>query len=121
VSWYDEGVRFLVALLAVSAILIVAACNSDDSSSSSGQTALPPSNCTAPCTVGTQCYGPMESSCNGTWYCWSDMQWYCSPQDGGGPGGLPPDASVEDDGPTESGMPVEASPSEASTDAAGSG
>jgi hypothetical protein len=111
-------VRSLVALLVLGAILVVAGCNSDDSSSGSPQSAVPPSNCTEPCTVGAQCYGPASSGCNGTWYCWSDTKWYCAPQDGGGPGGLPPDASVGDDGPIESASPGETG---TSTDAAGGG
>jgi hypothetical protein len=45
--------------------------------------------------------GPVESACNGTWYCWSDTNWHCAPPDSGGPGGFPdatagePDASQE--------------------------
>jgi hypothetical protein len=93
---YAQGVRPLALAFSLFAVgLVVAACDSDDSSSSSTQTGVPPSSCAPePCTVGKICYGPTESTCNGTWYCWSDGKWYCAPQDAGGPGGPPPDAGT---------------------------
>jgi hypothetical protein len=101
-------VRSIAATLAVSVILVVSACNGDDSSSSSSQSGILPASCTEPCTVGKLCYASVSSTCDGTYYCWSDAKWHCAPPDGGGPGGPPPDASSGDDGPTESATPSDA-------------
>ena len=93
-----SSVRGLIAGVVASACLIVVACG-DDSSGTTGnsQSDLPPGSCPAtPCMVGTICMGPVESACDGTWYCWADQKWHCAPPDGGGGGGFPPDATTSD-------------------------
>jgi len=114
-------VRSLAAFLSVSVLLVISACNGDDSSSGSSQTPIPPASCTAPCTTGMLCYGPSQAACDGTWYCWSDTMWHCAPQDGGGPGGPPPDAG-SDDAPAEAAPATDsAAPADAPTDTPSAG
>jgi hypothetical protein len=100
----------VVALALVGSLIVVVACGGDDSSSG-GNSVVPPAQCTAPCTVGTTCFGPVEPSCNGTWYCWTDTAWHCGPMDSGGP----PDATLfndappfSDDGPDDTSTPDDA-------------
>jgi len=91
-------VRALIAGVVASACVIVVGCG-DDSTGTTGnsQSDLPPGSCPAtPCMVGAICMGPVESACDGTWYCWSDQKWHCAPPDGGGGGGFPPDATTSD-------------------------
>lgn len=89
-----SAIAFVCTCLGACAV-VVAGCSSDDSSDDSSQSMIPPSTCPAePCTTGAICYGPAESTCNGTWYCWNDGKWYCAPPDSGGPGGPPPDGGV---------------------------
>jgi hypothetical protein len=109
-------VRSFAVFGALIGVLLVAACSTDDSSSGdNSQSTVPPSNCAEPCMVGSTCYGPADSTCNGTWYCWSDTKWHCQPPDGGGPGGYPPDATTGEDAAIESSTPTEAaSPADAS-------
>ena len=89
----------LAVALGVTVTLL--ACGGDDSSSGgASQSAIPPNGCPAePCKTGTVCFAQAEPSCDGTWYCWSDQKWYCQPQDGGGPGGSPPDGAFIEEPP----------------------
>ncbi len=85
--------RIVLSGLALGAAAVAFACNGDDSSSGSSQSQVPSVDCGGtPCTTGKVCYLQPENACDGTWYCWADTQWHCGPQDGGGPGGPPPDA-----------------------------
>lgn len=89
-------IAFAVALTATFTIL---ACSGDDSSSGgSSQSQVPPNGCPAePCKPGTECFQQPVPACNGTWYCHADQKWYCSPEDGGGPGGGAPDGAFTED------------------------
>jgi hypothetical protein len=99
-----------VFAFALVASLVAAACSGDDSTGGGSNSAVPPSTCPAePCTVGALCYGPVEPSCNGSWYCWSDTKWHCAPQDSGGPADATLyETSPEDDGPDETSPAMDA-------------
>jgi hypothetical protein len=108
------GVRALpIVVLSLVGSLVFVACSGDDSSNGGGNSTAPPSNCTEPCSpAGFICYGPVEPSCNGSWYCWSSGDYHCAPEEAGGP----PDATLfeanpGDDGPDEVG-PTETGPAE---------
>jgi hypothetical protein len=102
-----------IVVFALVGSLVVVACSGDDSNSGGSGSGPPPSNCTEPCSpVGSVCFGPVEPNCNGSWYCWSDTDWHCAPEEAGGP----PDATLfeanpGDDGPDEVG-PTETGPTE---------
>ena len=93
-----SAVRALIVGVVTWLGVIAVACGGDSSGTTgNSQSDLPPGACPSePCTVGTICRGPVESACNGTWYCWSDTKWHCAPPDAGGAGGFPPDATTGD-------------------------
>ncbi len=107
--------RSIAAFLSVTVVLVLSACSGDDSSSgSSSQDGAAPAVCSGSCTPGKMCYAQMTNVCSGIYYCWSDTAWHCGPQDGGGPGGPPPDAG-SDDGPVEATTPESGTPADAAT------
>jgi hypothetical protein len=116
-------VRIAAWAVASGLALLVAACSSDDSGGGSGDDgdgSYPSSGCPAePCTVGARCLQEPTPACNGEWYCWTDQNWHCAPQDGGGPAGFPDGGLGGGDGASDGASDAATTPEATMTEGGG--